>query len=369
MAQDKIPMIDLAAQYRSIESEVRDAVFGVLNRTVFILGPEGQALESEVAASCDTKHGVGVGSGTDALEIALRALGVGAGDEVIVPTFTFIATAGACMLVGAEPVFADIRPDTYNIDVEDVRRRLTPYTKAIIAVDLYGQVADMRELEALCREKGIFLIEDAAQSLGAMRNGRPAGNFGDAACISFYPSKNLGGYGEGGMIVTNNDDVAEQSRLIRNHGTIGPYKYGRLGRNSRLDEIQAAILRVKFRHLPQWTKERRRQAAMYDEMLARASVVTPVIADESEPNYYLYTIRTTKRDALRKHLADRSVSSVVYYPSPLHTQPPFAAGGQAEGDCPVAEQAVAEVLSIPISPDLTDDQIKRVAAAILEFEA
>jgi dTDP-4-amino-4,6-dideoxygalactose transaminase len=364
---DRVPMVDLAAQYRSIEAEVQEAILRVIQSARFVLGPEGAAFEREMADLCGVSHAVGVGSGTDALEIALRAMGIGGGDEVVLPAFTFVAPAGACLLVGAKPVFADVCADTFCIDVADVERRLTPRTKAIIAVDLYGQVADLEPLERLARDRGLFLIEDAAQSVGASRYGRLAGAFGDCACVSFYPSKNLGAYGEGGMILTNSEQIAEESRRIRNHGTVAPYEHGRLGRNSRLDEIQAAVLRVKLRRLLAWTEERRRQARLYDELLDGSTVTTPAVAPGSEPNCYLYTIRSKDRDRLSAHLGERGISSVVYYPKPLHVQAPFVDSGQGEGDCPEAEQACREVLSVPLAPELSEEQIRRVAAAIRDF--
>jgi dTDP-4-amino-4,6-dideoxygalactose transaminase len=360
-------MVDLAGQYRSIESEIREAVLGVIESTRFVLGPEGESLEREMAAYCGVAHAVGVGSGTDALEIALRALAIGPGDEVIVPAFTFVAPAGVCLLVGARPVFADIRPDTFCLDPLDVTRRLTARTKAIITVDLYGQIGDMEELAALAKAKDVYLIEDAAQSIGATRYGRPAGSFGACACTSFYPSKNLGAYGEGGMILTQDERIAGETRLIRNHGMTGPYQHSRLGRNSRLDEIQAAILRVKLRHLANWTAARRAQADLYRRLLAAASVTLPVVAPDSEPNYYLYTIRSADRDRLKQHLADRGIGAVIYYPIPLHSQLLFAPMGQGVGDCPQAEAACREVLSIPIAPELSDEQIGFVAAAVRDL--
>jgi dTDP-4-amino-4,6-dideoxygalactose transaminase len=365
---DPVPQLDLAAQYAAIGAEIRSAVENVLASQQFILGREGTAFELEIAQFCGVAHGVGVASGTDALILALRACGVQAGDEVLVPPFTFVATGSAVSALGAKPVFADIRPDTYNIDPSDLARRVTPRTRAIIAVHLYGLACDMDPIMNFARAHNLRVIEDNAQSIGANYKGRRTGSLGDVACLSFYPTKNLGAYGDGGMIVTNSSEMAERLKSLRNHGQTGKYISSEPGWNSRLDEIQAAILRVKLRHLSDWQRARQAHAAGYTKLLLGIpGIAPPLIPEGYEHVFHQYTIRVERRDALAQSLSERKISSAVYYPVPLHLQPLYASLGHKAGDFPHAEHAAQEVLSLPMFPELSSGQIARVADAVAEF--
>jgi len=365
---DPVPQLDLAAQYAAIGAEIRTAVERVLASQQFILGSEGVAFEREIAQLCGVAHGVGVASGTDALILALRACGVQAGDEVVIPPFTFVATGSAISALGAKPVFADIRPDTYNIDPSDLARRVTNKTKAIIAVHLYGLACDMDPIVNFARARNLRVIEDDAQSIGASYKGRRAGSLGDAACMSFYPTKNLGAYGDAGMVATNSNDAAARLRTLRNHGQSAKYVSSEPGWNSRLDEIQAAILRVKLRHLPEWQRARQGHAAAYTKLLLGIpGVMPPLIPEGYEHVFHQYTIRVERRDALMKFLSERKIGCSVYYPVPLHLQPLYASLGHKAGDFPHAERAAQEVLSLPMFPELRPEQVTRVAEAVAEF--
>jgi dTDP-4-amino-4,6-dideoxygalactose transaminase len=365
---EPVPQLDLAAQYAAIGAEIRAAVEKVLASQQFILGQEGAALEQEIAQLCGVAHGVGVASGTDALILALRACGVHAGDEVLIPPFTFVATGSAVSALGAKPVFADIRPDTYNLDASDLTRRLTPRTRAIIAVHLYGLAADMEPIVTFARAHNLRVIEDNAQSIGASYRGRRTGSLGDAACMSFYPTKNLGAYGDAGMVVTNSNEMAARLKSLRNHGQSAKYVSSEPGWNSRLDEIQASILRVKLRHLPEWQRARQAHAAAYTKMLlAIPGVMPPPIPEGYEHVFHQFTIRVEQRDALAQSLSERKIGSAVYYPVPLHLQPLYASLGHKAGDFPHAEHAAQEVLSLPMFPELRPEQITRVAEAVAEF--
>ena len=365
---DAVPQFDLAAQYAAIGAEVREAIDHVLSSRQFILGREGAALEAEIAQLCGVAHGVAVASGTDALILALRSCGVHAGDEVIIPPFTFVATASAVSAIGAQPVFADIRPDTYNIDPSDLARRVTPKTKAIIAVHLYGLSADMDPIANCAREKNLRLIEDNAQSIGARYKSRPTGSLGDVACLSFYPTKNLGACGDAGMVVTNSAEMAARLRTLRNHGQSSKYVSTEPGWNSRLDEIQAAILRVKLRHLPEWQRARQSHAAAYSKLLLGIpGIAPPLVPENYEHVFHQYTIRVERRDVLQHALAACNIGSAVYYPVPLHLQPLYSSLGHKPRDFPHAEHAAKEVLSLPMFPELRAEQIERVAAAVAEF--
>lgn len=365
---EPVPQLDLAAQYAAIGAEVRTAVERVLASQQFILGREGAAFEQEIAHFCGVDHGVGVASGTDALILALRACGVQAGDEVLVPPFTFVATGSAVSALGAKPVFADIRPDTYNIDPSDLTRRVTPRTRAVIAVHLYGLACDVDPILNFARAHNLRVIEDNAQSIGANYKGRRTGSLGDAACMSFYPTKNLGAYGDAGMVVTNSSEMASRLKSLRNHGQTGKYVSSEPGWNSRLDEIQAAILRVKLRHLPDWQRARQSHAAAYTKLLLGIpGVAPPLIPEGYEHVFHQYTIRVERRDALVQSLSERKIGSAVYYPVPLHLQPLYASLGHKAGDFPHAEHAAKEVLSLPMFPELRSEQIARVAEAVAEF--
>jgi len=372
----KVPVLDLKRQYESIKAEIDAAIERVLSSGRFILGPEVQAFEKEVAEYCSVKHAIGVASGTDALLLSLRALGIGPGDKVIVPSFTFFATAGVVHNVGATPVFVDIDPKTYNIDSSEVKRLLATdhllptEIKAIIPVHLYGQMADMDEIMAIAKEYDIAVVEDAAQAIGAEYKGRKAGSIGDLGCFSFFPTKNLGAYGDGGMVVTNDDELAERVRILRAHGSKPKYYHRMVGINSRLDALQAAILRVKLPHLAEWTAARQRVAARYDEQLRGVhGIETPYRAPDRTHIYHQYTIRVRNghRDALQQHLKEQGIGSMIYYPLPLHLQECFKELGYNGGALPVSERASKEVLSLPVFPELTEKEQLHVAQGIRAF--
>ena len=363
-----VPQMDLAAQYAAIGSEIRDAVTRVLSSQQFVLGKEGIALEEEIAELCGVKHGIGVASGTDALILALRAAGVEAGDEVILPPFTFVATGSAVSALGAKPVFADIDRETFNIHPDEITKRITSRTRAILVVHLYGLAADMDPIRDGARLHGIPVVEDNAQAIGAQYKGKPTGALGDVACISFYPTKNLGAYGDAGMIVTDSPKMDARLRTLRNHGQASRYNSVEPGWNSRLDEIQAAILRVKLCHLREWEHARRGHAAAYSKLLGPIeSVTTPQVPKDFSHVFHQYTIRVPRRDELQKFLSDRKIGNAVYYPVPLHRQPIYATLGHGPGSFPEAEKAAEEALSLPMFPELKMEQIQRVAESISEF--
>jgi dTDP-4-amino-4,6-dideoxygalactose transaminase len=359
-----IPLIDLVAQYRTIQPEIDAAIRQVMQAGTFILGPNVAGLEREVADYLGVKHGVGVASGTDALVLALRALGIGPGDEVIVPAYTFFATAEAVMLVGATPVFVDIEPLTYCLDVQQVITRITSRTKAVIPVHLYGHPADMRPLLELAEAYGVKVIEDNAQAFGAEYDGRKTGSLGDVGCLSFFPSKNLGAYGDGGMIVTNDDRMAEQVRMLRTHGWRKKYYPVMTGYNSRLDEMQAAILRVKLRYVDQWNDRRRDLANRYRERLSDLGLTVPYEAPGAKHVYHLYIIRVKERDRTQRALQEAGVASAVYYPQPLHLTEACRYLGYQEGSFPVAEQASRDTLAIPLYPEMCEEHLDAVVAAL-----
>src|SRR5229473_1938693 len=365
---EPVPQLDLSAQYAAIGAEIRTALERVMASQQFVLGPEDAALEEEIARLCGVAHGVGVASGTDALILALRACGVQPGDEVLLPPFTFVATGSAVSALGARPVFADIRPDTYNIDAAEFERRVTPLTRAIVVVHLYGLAADMDPILTFARSRKLPVIEDNAQAIGASYKGRRTGSLGDAACLSFYPTKNLGAYGDAGMVVSNSPELSERVRTLRNHGQSAKYLSSEPGWNSRLDEIQAAILRVKLRHLSNWQRARQANAAEYTRLLNQIPGVMPPVTPEGfEHVFHQYTIRVERRDALQQFLRERKIGSTVYYPYPLHLQPLYASLGHKPGDFPHAERAAQEVLSLPMYPELRKEQIARVVEAIADF--
>jgi dTDP-4-amino-4,6-dideoxygalactose transaminase len=344
-------------------ADLEAAAARVLASCRFILGPEVAALEAELAALCGVSHGIGVNSGTDALVLALKALGVRPGDEVITSSFSFVASASAVLMVGARPVFVDIVPSTYNLDPALVEKAVTPRTRAIVAVHLYGQPAAMDAIGDIARARGLSIVEDAAQAVGATYAGRPAGAWGDVACLSFYPTKNLGGCGDGGMVLTSRDDIAQAIRRLRDHGSPRKYEHVELGYSSRLDELQAALLRVKLRHLPAWNERRRAIAAHYRHLLKDAPLV---LAEERAPArhiYHQFTVRTPKRDALVAALAEAGIGTAVHYPIPIPAQPMFAMP-DADRAFPQAARAAAEVLSLPCFPELSEEEIRTVAAAV-----
>jgi dTDP-4-amino-4,6-dideoxygalactose transaminase len=364
-----IPLVDLRAQYRSIKAEIDQAIQRVLDSGRFVLGPEVERLEQEAAAYCRAARAAGVASGTDALLLSLRALGIGPGDEVVTAAFSFFATAGAIVAAGATPVFADIDPQTYTLDPAAARAALTPRTKAILPVHLYGHPCDMEPLLELARERGLKVLEDCAQAIGAEDRGRRVGSFGHAGALSFYPTKNLGGCGEGGMVVTNDPAVAEQVRLLRAHGSRQRYHHELLGTNSRLDELQAAILRVKLRHLEQWNDERRSHAQRYAEAFRRQAAGGLGLPQEREGArhvYHLYCIRAPHRDRIQQALARQGIESQVAYPSILPAQPALQPYLRRPVPLPNAEAASREVLALPIYPELTPEAIGRIVKIVTE---
>ena len=365
-----VPLLDLRAQHATIRDDVVKAMMEVVDAQAFILGEPVAALERDVAELSHAKHAIGCANGTDALLLAMRALDVGRGDEVITSPFTFFATAGTIHNVGARPVFVDIDPATFNIAPAAVEAAIGPKTKAVIPVDLFGQMAPIEEL--LRVSKGLPVIEDAAQSIGARRQidgeWRMAGEAATIGTFSFFPSKNLGGYGDGGMIVTQDDRVATRLSRLRVHGGLKTYFHDEVGYNSRLDALQAAVLRAKLPHLADWSAARRQNAAFYDEAFADvAEVRTPAVEAANESIYNQYTIRTDRRDALQEHLKERGIGTSIYYPLPLHQQPCFAYLGYQAGACPEAERAASEVISLPIYPELTRDQLEEVASTVRAF--
>jgi len=363
----QIPLVDLKAQYRRVKDEIDAAVADVIEHTAFIGGEQVRSFEQEFAAFCSAGYAVGVANGTDALELALSACGVGQGDEVITVANTFAATAEAIVSCGARPVLVDCDPRTYNIDVGQLEARVTDRTKAVIPVHLYGQPADMDPILELARRRDLLVIEDAAQAHGARYKGRVVGSLGDVACFSFYPAKNLGAYGDAGAVVTSNAEIASRVALLHDHGAADKYCHEVVGRNSRLDAIQAAVLRVKLRHLTAWNAARRERAAWYNNLLRDLDVVTPYEPAWAEAVYHLYVIRIARRDDVREWLRDAGIATGIHYPVPIHLQPAFRYLGYKESDFPVAETCAREVLSLPMYAELTREQAERIAARLRGF--
>ena len=365
---EPVPQLDLSAQYAAIGGEIRDAVTRVLASQQFVLGKEGASLEHEIAALCGVRHGIGVASGTDALILALRAAGVKAGHEVILPPFTFVATGSAVSALGAQPVFADIDPATFNVTAAEIAKRVTKNTRAIIVVHLYGLAADMDPIREIGRRYELPVVEDNAQAIGATYKGRPTGSLGDVACLSFYPTKNLGACGDAGMIITDSPELDARLRTLRNHGQSSRYSSSEPGWNSRLDEIQAAVLRIKLRRLKEWEKARGAKAAQYSRLLSGVGEVrTPYVPEDCQHVFHQYTLRAERRDDLQRFLSDRKIGNAVYYPVPLHLQPIYSGLGHGAGSFPEAEKAAAEAISLPMFAELREDQIERVARTIAEF--
>jgi dTDP-4-amino-4,6-dideoxygalactose transaminase len=359
-----IPMVDLEAEYALLRGELEPVVLSVLAKAQYVNGPNVRALEAEIAAYCGVRHAVAVASGTDALFIALSACGVGPGDEVITTPFSFVASASTITMCGAKPVFADIEPDTFNLDPGRIEAAITPATRAIVPVHVFGQPAELAPMATLCRRHGLRLIEDAAHAFGAEYAGRKAGGYGHAGCLSFYPSKNLGAFGDGGMIVTDDPEIAARARALANHGEPVLNGGAVLGYNSRLDELQAAILRVKLRHLDAFNARRRANAEAYHARLAGSGLVLPVENGTGPHVYHQYTLRSPRRDAIRAALEAAGIASAIYYPVPLHRRPMYA-GAHADVHLPVAERAAEEVVSLPMSPTLAEPAIDRIAAVVL----
>ncbi|MCZ7590817.1 MAG: DegT/DnrJ/EryC1/StrS family aminotransferase [Kiritimatiellae bacterium] len=359
-----VPLLDLKAQYATLRNELNEALLRVAESQHFILGPEVEALEREVAEYSRCKHGIGVSSGTDAILVALMALGIGPGDEVITTPFTFFATGGCVSRVGAKPVFVDIEPQTFNIDPALIEAAITPRTKAIIPVHLYGQMADMDPIMDIAKRHHLAVIEDAAQAIGAEYKGKRAGEIGTVCCFSFFPSKNLGGFGDGGMVVTNDDALGAKLRLLRTHGMQPKYYYKQIGGNFRLDAIQAAVLRVKLKHLDAWSEARQRNAAWYRAHLPNTSIGLPVEAPDRRHIYNQFMIRIAQRDQVAAALKQAGIGHEIYYPVPLHLQECFADLGYKPGSMPVSESAALEVLALPIYPELTEAQLAEVATVL-----
>jgi dTDP-4-amino-4,6-dideoxygalactose transaminase len=372
LAQPAFDFLDLRTQYAAIRDEVMAAVTRVMESQQFILGPEVALFEEEFARKFHAKHAVGCASGTDALILALMAAGIGAGDEVITTPFSFIATAGSIAFVGATPVFVDIDPTTFNIDPEKIEAAITPKTRAIMPVHLFGLPADLDPILALGKKRKLLVIEDAAQAIGSRYNDRFIGTFGDFGCFSFFPSKNLGGAGEGGLINTGDPEMAERLKMLRVHGSKKKYFHDILGTNSRLHALQAAILRVKLRHLDDWTDGRLNRAARYRQLFEQAGLSRFVTAPQAPSSqfhhvYNQFTIRAQRRDALKEHLRSRGIPSEIYYPLCIHLQSAFAHLGYREGQMPQSEKASGEVLSLPVFPELTDAQQDQVVKGIAIF--
>ena len=364
-----IPFSDLKLQYLSLKAEIDACVQRVLDSGWFILGQEVEAFEEEFAAYVGAAFAVGVGSGTEALHLGLLACNVGTGDEVITVSHTAVATVAAIELTGARPVFVDIDPRSYTMDPSQLEEMIGPATKAIVPVHLYGQTADLDPILSLARRHGLKVVEDAAQAHGAQYKGRRAGSLGDVGCFSFYPTKNLGAFGDGGLVVTSDEGVAEKLRLLREYGWTERYVSSIKGTNSRLDELQAAILRVKLKRLDEWNATRREHAALYDELLASAELGTPAEMKYGKHCYHIYAVRCKHREQLRKFLRERGVGALVHYPVPVHLQEAYRGLGRGEGSLPVAEQVAAEVLTLPVAPEITEGQIRKVCGLIGEFEA
>ena len=369
----KVPLLDLQAQYASLQHNVRAAIARVFDSQQFVLGPEVSALEKELAAYCGTTEAVGCASGSDALLLTLMALDVGPGDDVMTTPFTFFATGSAITRLGARPVFVDIDPVTYNIDASRIDVAITPRTKAIMPVHLFGQCADMDAVLSVARDKNVPVIEDAAQAIGAEDNGRRAGSMGLAGCFSFYPTKNLGGAGDGGLVTTSNGDFASRLKRLRTHGGFTEYEHEEVGVNSRLDALQAAVLRVKLPYLDEWSNARAQRAAIYSELLEQADLSfglkTPMVRPNNRHIFHQYVVRVPQqRDVLSDHLKSHGIGTKVYYPIPLHLQQCFAFLGYKPGDFPEAERAAVETMALPMFPEITDAQQEYVVKTIQSFK-
>ncbi|MEW6354949.1 MAG: DegT/DnrJ/EryC1/StrS family aminotransferase [Planctomycetota bacterium] len=362
-----IPILELKRQYQSIKGEIDAAVAQVFDSGWFVLGKNVEAFEQEFAEYCGVRFAVGVGSGVEAIHLALLACGIEQGDEVITVAHTAVPTALGISFAGAKPVFVDIVPDTYVMDVEQVASMITPRTKAILPVHLYGLTVDMDPLIRLATDRNLKVIEDAAQAHGATYKGKRAGAIGDVGCFSFYPSKNLGAYGEGGMVTTNDETVAETVRMLRNYGQEDRYRHKLKGYNSRLDEIQAAMLRVKLKHLDDWNARRREVGGAYTKGLSGSGVATPVEPAGRQHVYHLYVIRSPRRDALREHLKEQGVGTQIHYPIPVHLQGAYKDLGLTKGALPETERAVDEILSLPIYPELSDNEVQQIIDAVKSF--
>ncbi|MBN2515750.1 MAG: DegT/DnrJ/EryC1/StrS family aminotransferase [Deltaproteobacteria bacterium] len=364
----RVPFLDLKAQYDSIRDEIHGAIDAVIEKTAFAGGPFVTQFENEFADFCDCQFAIGVGSGTEALWLPLLALGVGPGDEVITVPSTFIATAEAISLCGATPVFVDIDEHTYNMNSDLLEAAITPKTKAVIPVHLFGQPVDMDPILEIAREHNLYVIEDACQAHGSEYKGKKAGSMGDAAAFSFYPGKNLGAYGEGGAIVTNNAEMADTMKIFRDHGQSQKYYHGMIGWNARMDGIQGAILSAKLKHLESWNEARRKNASFYNEFIRDLDgIITPYEADYAKHVYHIYAIRVQNRDQLISKLAEKEIFCGIHYPVPVHLQDAYKSLGLGKGSFPVAEKCAEEFVSLPMFPELTEEQIEYVATNIKEL--
>ncbi len=360
-----IPFVDLNAQYQTIATEIQEAILGVIEKSDFILGKELEAFEKEFAEYCKVKYAVGLDNGTSALEMALRAYGIGDNDEVITTANTFIATASAIAFTGARPVLVDIDPDTYNLNPTLVESAITNKTKAIMPVHIYGQSADMDRIMDIARKRRLVVIEDACQAHGAIYKEKHVGSIGDAAAFSFYPAKNLGAYGDGGILITNNNEISEKVKMLRNYGQKQKYHHLFLAYNRRLDTIQAAILRVKLKKLDSWNESRRKAAQQYAELLKdNKSIITPIEMEYSKHIYHLYVVRVVNRDFVQQKLSESGISTGVHYPIPIHLQPAYEYLGYKRGDFPITEKYANEILSLPMFPELTKEQIEYVVQTL-----
>lgn len=363
----QVPFVDLKAQYRTIQAEIEAAIGQVLENSDFILGGAVEQFEYDFARYCGVEHAVGVDSGTSALEMALLAHGIGPGDEVITAANTFIATTLAISYTGAKPVLVDVDPRTYNMDVSLVERAVTNRTKAIIPVHIYGQPADMDPILEIASRQGLLVIEDACQAHGAQYKGKPVGSLGDAAAFSFYPGKNLGGYGDGGMVVTKNAEAAEKLKMLRNYGQKEKYHHQIKGFNRRLDTIQAAVLLIKLKYLDAWNGARLKNAHLYNQLFQGAPIEIPKEAEGAKPVYHLYVIQVDDRDRLKDHLQQQGISTGIHYPVPIHLQPAYRDLGYARGDFPVSERAAGRILSLPMYAELIAPMVRSVAEAVKNF--
>jgi len=370
----QIPLLDLKAQYQTIKNEVDEAIKRVVESQYFILSEEVERLENEVAAYTGARSGAGVASGTDALILALHAVGIRKGDRVITTPFTFFATGEAISVLGAIPTFVDIDPGTYNIDPDKIEELLKGMNekerkaiKAIIPVHIYGQCADMTRIMEIAKKYDLKVIEDCAQAIGALHNGKKAGSFGDAGCLSFFPSKNLGGFGDGGMVVSGDQGLTDRIKKLRVHGSTKQYIHEEIGYNSRLDSLQAAVLRVKLKKLDEWLQDRRNIAKKYDEALAPLGIIVPKVAEGNVHTYHQYTIALEKRDGLLKHLNDNGIAVRVYYPVPLHMQPCYKDLGYSKGSIPIAEERSEKILSLPAYSELTDEKVAYIIDTVKDF--
>lgn len=363
-----IPFVDLKTQYNGIKRDIDQAIARVLNSSQFVLGEEVAAFEEEFAAFCQTKYAIGVNSGTSALHLALLAAGIGPGDEVITVPFTFVATVAAIIYTGARPVFVDIDPDSYTMDIDRIETAITSRTKAILPVHLYGQSVDMDPILRIVQSHGLTVIEDAAQAHGAEYKGHRVGGLGDLGCFSFYPGKNLGAYGEGGAVTTNNSEIAKRIRMLRDWGQDRKYHHLVKGYNYRMDGLQGAILRVKLRQIEEWTEARRTKAMIYDDLLSNLDIEIPHIKPFSNHVYHIYAIRVKRREKLREHLLRQGIHTGIHYPIPIHLLPAYSDCGFTVGDFPICERVAEEVLSLPIYPELSDQAIADICSSIKDFQ-